>query len=130
MNNVALVGRLTRDPELRYIPGYGTPVATFSLAIDRDYVKKDGTKEVDFIPVEVMGGSAEFCANYLTKGRLVSLQGQIRIETYEKNGERKTFTKVRAKTVNSLDYKQKEENSKDKDKEIGFQVLNDKDIPF
>ncbi|CZR95885.1 single-stranded DNA-binding protein [Clostridioides difficile] len=75
-----------------------------------------------------MGGSAEFCANYLTKGRLVSLQGQIRIEKYEENGERKTFTKVRTKTVNSLDYKPKEENNKDK--EIGFQVLNDEDIPF
>ncbi|EIS9859131.1 TPA: single-stranded DNA-binding protein [Clostridioides difficile] len=129
MNNVVLVGRLTRDPELRYIPGYGTPVATFSLAIDRDYVKKDGTKEVDFIPIEVMGGSAEFCANYLTKGRLVSLQGQIRIEKYEKDGEKKTFTKVRTKSVNALDHKPKEEN-KDKDEEIGFQVLDDEDIPF
>ncbi|MBY2479017.1 single-stranded DNA-binding protein [Clostridioides difficile] len=128
MNNVVLVGRLARDPELRYIPGYGTPVATFALAVDRGYMKKDGTKEADFIPVEVMGGSAEFCANYLTKGRLVSLQGRIRIEKYEENGERKTFTKVRTKTVNSLDYKQKEENNKDK--EIGFQVLNDEDIPF
>ncbi|EGT5043821.1 single-stranded DNA-binding protein [Clostridioides difficile] len=128
MNNVVLVGRLARDPELRYIPGYGTPVATFALAVDRGYMKKDGTKEADFIPVEVMGGSAEFCANYLTKGRLVSLQGRIRIEKYEENGERKTFTKVRTKTVNSLDYKQKEENNKEK--EISFQVLDDEDIPF
>ncbi|HFL2404574.1 TPA: single-stranded DNA-binding protein [Clostridioides difficile] len=128
MNNVVLVGRLARDPELRYIPGYGTPVATFALAVDRGYTKKDGTREVDFIPIEVMGGSAEFCANYLTKGRLVSLQGRIRIEKYEENGERKTFTKVRTKTVNSLDYKQKEENNKEK--EISFQVLDDEDIPF
>lgn len=130
MNNVALVGRLTRDPELRYIPGYGTPVATFSLAIDRDYVKKDGTKEVDFIQIEVMGGSAEFCANYLTKGRLVSLQGRIRVEKYEENGEKKTYTKVRTKSVNALDHKPKEENNKEKDEEIGFQVLEDDDIPF
>lgn len=128
MNNVVLVGRLARDPELRYIPGYGTPVATFALAVDRGYTKKDGTREVDFIPIEVMGGSAEFCANYLAKGRLVSLQGRIRIEKYEENGERKTFTKVRTKTVNSLDYKQKEENNKEK--EISFQVLDDEDIPF
>ncbi|HFL3523721.1 TPA: single-stranded DNA-binding protein [Clostridioides difficile] len=128
MNNVVLVGRLARDPELRYIPEYGTPVATFALAVDRGYTKKDGTREVDFIPIEVMGGSAEFCANYLAKGRLVSLQGRIRIEKYEENGERKTFTKVRTKTVNSLDYKQKEENNKEK--EISFQVLDDEDIPF
>ncbi|HFL2408315.1 TPA: single-stranded DNA-binding protein [Clostridioides difficile] len=128
MNNVVLVGRLARDPELRYIPEYGTPVATFALAVDRGYTKKDGTREVDFIPIEVMGGSAEFCANYLAKGRLVSLQGRIRIEKYEENGERKTFTKVRTKTVNSLDYKQKEENNKEK--EISFQVLDDEGIPF
>ncbi|CZR99312.1 Single-stranded DNA-binding protein ssb [Clostridioides difficile] len=130
MNNVVLVGRLTKDPELRYIPGYGTPVATFSLAIDRDYVKKDGTKETDFIPIEVMGGSAEFCANYLTKGRLVSLQGRIRVEKYEENGEKKTFTKVRAKAVNALDHKPKEKEEEKSNKEIGFQVLDDDDIPF
>ncbi|MCV2273036.1 single-stranded DNA-binding protein [Clostridioides difficile] len=124
MNNVVLVGRLARDPELRYIPEYGTPVATFALAVDRGYAKKDGTREVDFIPIEVMGGSAEFCAN-LAKGRMVSIQGQIRIEKYEKDGEKKTFTKVRTKIVNALDHK-----PKDEEKEIGFQVLDDEDIPF
>ena len=50
MNHVVLIGRLTKDPELRYIPGTGTPVATFTLATDREYTKKDGTKETDFIP--------------------------------------------------------------------------------
>ncbi|AWH79479.1 single-stranded DNA-binding protein [Clostridioides difficile] len=125
MNNVVLVGRLARDPELRYIPEYGTPVATFALAVDRGYTKKDGTREVDFIPIEVMGGSAEFCANYLAKGRMVSIQGQIRIEKYEKDGEKKTFTKVRTKIVNALDHK-----PKDEEKEISFQVLDDEDIPF
>lgn len=69
MNSVSLVGRLTKDPELRYIPGTGTAVATFTIAINRDYTKKDGTREVDFIPVEVIGKAAEFCANYITKGR-------------------------------------------------------------
>ncbi|HDO9571874.1 TPA: single-stranded DNA-binding protein, partial [Clostridioides difficile] len=87
--------------------------------------KKDGTREVDFIPIEVMGGSAEFCANYLAKGRMVSIQGQIRIEKYEKDGEKKTFTKVRTKIVNALDRK-----PKDEEKEISFQVLDDEDIPF
>ncbi len=53
MNHVVLIGRLTKDPELRYIPGTGTPVATFTLAIDREYTKKDGTKETDFIPIKV-----------------------------------------------------------------------------
>ncbi|MGL5506483.1 MAG: single-stranded DNA-binding protein, partial [Paraclostridium sp.] len=80
MNHVVLVGRLTKDPELRYIPGTGTAVASFSIAIDRDFTKKDGTKETDFIPVEVMGKSAEFCANYISKGRLVAIQGSIRVD--------------------------------------------------
>ncbi|HGZ2663411.1 TPA: single-stranded DNA-binding protein, partial [Clostridioides difficile] len=55
MNNTTLIGRLTRDPELKYIPGSGTAVSTFTIAVDRDYIKKDGTKETDFIPIEVMG---------------------------------------------------------------------------
>ena len=63
MNNVVLVGRLTKDPELRYIPGSGTAVASSTIAIDRDYQKKDGSKETDFIPIEVMGKSAECMAN-------------------------------------------------------------------
>ena len=80
MNSVSLVGRLTKDPELRYIPGTGTAVATFTIAINRDYTKKDGTREVDFIPVEVIGKAAEFCANYITKGRLIAIQGSIRVD--------------------------------------------------
>ena len=106
MNQVVLVGRLTRDPELRYIPGTGTPVASFTIAIDRDYVKKDGSKETDFIPVEVMGKSAEFCANYITKGRLVALQGSIRVDNYQtQSGEKRTFTKVSTRSVQALDRK-------------------------
>ncbi|HBF9356721.1 TPA: single-stranded DNA-binding protein, partial [Clostridioides difficile] len=52
MNSVILIGRLTKDPELKYIPGSGTAVSTFTIAVDRDYIKKDGTKETDFIPIE------------------------------------------------------------------------------
>ncbi|EPZ53371.1 single-stranded DNA-binding family protein [[Clostridium] sordellii ATCC 9714] len=104
MNHVVLVGRLTKDPELRYIPGTGTAVATFTIAIDRDYAKKDGSRETDFIPVEVMGKSAEFCANYISKGRLVALQGSIRVDNYQnQSGERRTFTKVSARNIQALD---------------------------
>ena len=103
MNHVVLVGRLTKDPELRYIPGSGTPVANFTLAIDRDYAKKDGTKDTDFITVEVMGKAADFCANYISKGRLVAVQGTIRVDRYQtQSGENRTFTKVSAKSVQAL----------------------------
>lgn len=106
MNNVVLVGRLTRDPELRYIPGSGTPVANFTLAIDRDYKNRDGSTSTDFIPVEIMGKPAEFCANYITKGRLVGVQGSIRVDRYETpNGEKRTFTKVAGRNIQALESK-------------------------
>lgn len=104
MNNIILTGRLTKSPELRYIPGTQTPVATFTIAVDRDYTKKDGTRDTDFIPVEVMGKVADFCVRYLGKGRLVAVQGSIRIDRYQtKAGENRTFTKVSARTVQTLD---------------------------
>lgn len=65
------MGRLIRDFELRYILGIGILVVFFIIVIDRDYVKKDGFKEIDFIFVEVMGKFVEFCVNYIIKGRLV-----------------------------------------------------------
>ncbi|EGT3656557.1 single-stranded DNA-binding protein [Clostridioides difficile] len=135
MNNVVLIGRLTKDPELKYIPGSGTAVSTFSIAVDRDYIKKDGTKETDFIPVEIMGKLAEVCANNLNKGRLVAVQGSIRVEHYEKDDEKRTYTKVHANRMKFLDYK-KEDNGKECKFEPGgldpqgFQAIDDDDIPF
>ncbi len=135
INNVVLVGRLTKDPELRYIPGTGTAVANFNLAIDRDYTKKDGTKDTDFIPVEVIGKGAEFCANYLQKGRLVGIQGSIRVDNYKtQQGENRTFTKVHTMKVNALDSK-KENHENDRFEPAGldpqgFQAIEDDDLPF
>jgi len=127
MNQVSLVGRLTKDPELRYIPGSGTPVASFNLAIDRDYKKKDGTVEADFIPIQIMGKSAELCANYLEKGRLVALNGSIRVENYkDQEGNNRTFTKVSSTKVQFLDYKK----SDNLQKEPQFKAVDDDDIPF
>ena len=149
MNHAVLVGRLTKDPELRYIPGSGTAVASMTIAIDRDYTKKDGSRETDFIPVEVMGKSAEFCAKYLSKGRLVAVQGSIRVDKYQNQaGESRTFTKVSAKNVQALDGKKKDGNSEQLDSSSqfepsfepsfeptgldpqGFQAIDDDDIPF
>lgn len=133
MNNVVLIGRLTKEPELRYIPGTGTPVSTFTLAVNRDFTKKDGTREADFIPIEVMGKTAEFCANYLSKGRLVAVQGQIRIDNYEKDGERRTFTKVVSMKVDALDKKTDADNGQNFEPggldPAGFGAVDD-DVPF
>lgn len=135
MNSVILIGRLTKDPELKYIPSSGTAVSTFTIAIDRDYIKKDGTKETDFIPIEVMGKLAEVCANNLGKGRLVAVEGSIRVNSYEKDGEKRTYTKVHANKIKFLDYKKDDTEKeymfepKGLDQQ-GFQAIDDPDIPF
>lgn len=133
MNNVVLVGRLTKDPELRYITGSGTAVATFTMAIDRDYKNKDGSITTDFIPVEIMGKPAEFVANYITKGRLVGVQGSVRVDRYETpDGEKRTFTKVAGRNIQALESKSKAEQGEQAPQEApaGFSAVDDDDVPF
>lgn len=132
MNNVVLIGRLTKDPELTYIQGSGTAVAKFTIAINRDYKDKNGNYPVDFIPIEVIGKSAEYVSNYIQKGRLVALQGSIRIERYEdKNGDNKTFTKVVTQKVRPLE-KAKDNNNANSNNNAEFEVaaIEDDEIPF
>lgn len=142
MNHIVLVGRTTKEVELKYLQGTGTPVASFTVAVNRNYTKKDGTKETDFIPVEVMGKAAEFCANYISKGRLVAIQGTLRVDRYQtQSGENRTFTKVSANSVQALD-KNKSENTENNQTFTpsfeppggldpnGFQVIDDDEIPF
>ena len=138
MNNIILTGRLTKDVEMRYIPVTGTPVATFTLAVQRDYIKKDGTRDVDFIPVEVIGKVAEFCKNYLSKGRLVAVQGSIRVDRYQDKNtqEFKVFTKVSARSVQALDKKpstnttSNNKSAKEEELDRKLEELADNDIPF
>ena len=141
MNNIILTGRLTKDVEMRYIPVTGTPVATFTLAVQRDYLKKDGTRDVDFIPVEVIGKVADFCKNYLSKGRLVAVQGSIRVDRYQDKNtqEFKIFTKVSARSVQALDKKPSTNNTsntsnnksaKEEELDRKLEELADNDIPF
>lgn len=132
MNNVVLVGRLTKDPELRYLTS-GTAVATFTLAIDRDYKNKDGSITTDFIPVEIMGKPAEFVANYITKGRLVAIQGSVRVDRYETpDGEKRTFTKVAGRNIQALESKSKAEQGEQAPQEAQaeFSAVDDDDVPF
>lgn len=133
MNHVVLIGRLTRDPELRYIAGTGTPVANFTLAVDREFTGKDGKKEVDFIDIQVWGKSAENCANYIGKGSLVGVHGSIRIERYTKDDENRRATKINASRVQFLSNKnlsnQQPSNQEGLDPQ-GWDAINDDDIPF
>lgn len=129
MNQIILIGRLTKDPELRYLPNTGTPVATFTIAVDRNYKDKEGNIQTDFIPVEVMGKVADFVTNYITKGRLVAVNGSIRVDRYMKDDENRTFTKVSAKSVQALDSSNKNK-SQNTEAPQGFQAIDDDEIPF
>lgn len=108
MNKVVLIGRLTKDPELRFTPGTGTAVATFTLAVDRRF-SKDGTKEADFVPVVVWGKQAESTANYMSKGKLMGVGGRIQTRNYEaKDGTRRYVTEVVAEEVQFLEWGSKQ----------------------
>jgi len=103
LNHVVLIGRLTRDPELRYTPS-GVPVAHFSLAVDRPFTTKEGQRETDFIDIVVWRKTAEVVANHLTKGRLAAVQGRLQIRSYEtQDGQRRKVAEVVADRVDFLD---------------------------
>ena len=92
LNRVVLIGRLTKDPELRYSPS-GVAVTSFTLAVERNYKNAQGEKETDFIPCVVFRQLAELCANYLAKGKLAALEGRIQVRTYEgQDGQKRWVT--------------------------------------
>jgi len=104
LNKVILIGRLTKDPELRYTPS-GAPVASFTLAVDRNFTTRQGEREADFIPIVVWQKLAETCANHLGKGRLVAVDGRLQVRTYDDNqGNRRWVTEVVANEVRFLDW--------------------------
>ena len=149
MNSVILIGRLTRDPELRYIPSTGNALTTFSIAVDRAFTGKDGQKQTDFFNIVVWGKSAEYCANYLAKGRLAAVKGSIEHSTYDtKEGEKRYSTEIVAENVQILEWGDKSErtsnssfrsaSSNQNDNVFepegldsdGFRALDDDDVPF
>ena len=97
-----MIGRLTKDPELRYTPN-GVAVANFTLAVDRNFKNANGEREADFIPCVVYRQLAELCANYLAKGRLAAVDGRLQIRTYDgQDGQRRWVTEVVAENVRFL----------------------------
>jgi len=103
LNRVILIGRLTRDPELRYTPA-GVAVTQFTLAVDRPYTNQQREREADFIPIVCWRQLAETCANYLRKGRLTAVEGRIQVRNYENNeGKRVYVTEVVADNVRFLE---------------------------
>ena len=104
LNRVILIGNLTADPEMRYTPS-GTARTRFSIAINRQYKDSSGQlqEEVTFVPIVVWGSQAENCANYLSKGRSVAVDGRLRIDSFENaEGERRKVVEVVASAVQFL----------------------------
>ncbi|WEK54227.1 MAG: single-stranded DNA-binding protein [Candidatus Cohnella colombiensis] len=111
LNRVILIGRLTKDPELRYTPA-GVAVAQFTLAVDRGFSSNKEEREADFIPIVVWRQLAETCANYLRKGRLTAVEGRIQVRNYENNeGRRVYITEVIADNVRFLESANREGGS-------------------
>jgi single-strand DNA-binding protein len=130
MNKVVLIGRLTKDPELKFTPGNGNAVATFTLAVDRRMPNKDGVREADFIPIVIWGKQAESTANYMSKGKMVGISGRIQTRSYEsKDGGRRYITEVVADEIQFLEWGSKKESNDTKDNP-DITPIDDGDIPF
>lgn len=130
MNKVVLVGRLTKDPELKFLAGTGTAVVRITVAIDRK-LKKDGRQEADFIPVIIWGKQAENTATYVVKGKLVSISGRIQTRSYnDKDGTKRYATEVVAEEIQFLEWanvQAAKEFSKSPDPDV---IPVEGDIPF
>ena len=108
LNKIILMGRLTRDPELRRT-GSGTAVASFALAVDRDFKSQGGEKETDFIDIVAWRNTAEFVSKYFTKGRMAVVEGRLQIRDWtDKDGGKRRSAEVIADNVYFADSKNKE----------------------
>ena len=137
LNRCVFIGRLTREPELRYTPS-GIAVTKFTIAVDRRYKNKQGEKETDFIDIIVWRQLAEICANNLDKGRLVSVEGQLQIRSYEdKQSVKRKAAEIIAENVFFLDSKKNNDSGSSQGQNqssgvssFGHEVQLDDDIPF
>lgn len=134
LNHVVLIGRLVRDPEMRYT-GNGTPVANFTLAVERNYTDQNGDTPVDYIKTTCWRDLGETVAEHLEKGRLVAVEGSLRIEKSEKDGRTYINPQVNANNVRFLDWGSDEDTPQDAvDREMpeDMEDLDDEDfeVPF
>ena len=130
MNKIILTGRLVKDAELGFIGATGTPKMTFTLAVERNYQKDKNNKKVDFINCEMLGQHTEKLSQYVTKGKAILVEGELNIDNYEKDGEKKSFTKVKVDRLEFLAGNSNNEN-KANTNTLEFQQVDDNDdIPF
>lgn len=142
MNRSILIGRLVRDPELRYLPGTGTATCSFTIAVDRGLSKEKREEAeakknptADFIKIVTWAGLAENCANYLVKGRLVAIEGKIQTGSYtDKNQVRRSTFEIVADSVKFLEWGDKQNKQTGQGSPGGMEGFypteEDDDIPF
>ena len=136
LNKIILMGRLTRDPELRRANS-GTPVASFTIAVDRDFKSQGGEKETDFIDIVAWRNTAEFVSKYFTKGRMAVVEGRLQIRDWtDKEGNKRKAAEVIADNVYFGDSKNSGAAQKDNFEALasrmdhGFVEADDDDCPF
>ena len=127
MNKIILTGRLTKDAELSFLPSVGIPKINFSLAVERNYQKDKNNKKVDFINCEMLGKHTEILCQYVTKGKLIAVDGELIIEQNEKDGEKRSYTKVK---VDKLEFLGGASTENKKDFSNDLQEISTDDIPF
>ncbi|MBY0123641.1 single-stranded DNA-binding protein [Bacillus sp. S/N-304-OC-R1] len=127
MNRVVLVGRLTKDPELRYTPN-GVAVASFTLAVNRTFTNQQGEREADFINCVIWRKPAENVANFLKKGSLAGVDGRIQTRSYDgQDGKRVYVTEVLAESVQFLEPRN---SSSSRGEGANYSAPRDQDFPF
>lgn len=129
LNRVILIGRLTRDPELRYVPS-GQPVASFTLAVDRPFTNQAGERETDFIDIVAWRKLADQVSQHLSKGRLVAVEGRLQIRSYEtQDGQKRKVAEVVADAVRFLDRKTAQAAAAPEPAAADFEP-EEEDVPF
>lgn len=137
MNKVVLIGRITKDPDIKYTPS-GVAVVSCVVAVDRDFKDANGNTSTDFISCVAWRSQAEFIANYIKKGYMIAISGSIQVRTYQtQSGENRLVTEVLVDSVKNLTPKESNQpktkpnpNSNVKVNGQGVDFINDKDLPF
>lgn len=126
LNHIALMGRLTRDPELRHTQA-GKAVASITLAVERDYTAPGAEKETDFIDVVLWGNTAEFASQYFSKGRMAAVAGRLQIRNWQdKDGNKRRSAEVVADRIYFADSKKATAETQ----EFSEVTDDDPDLPF
>jgi single-strand DNA-binding protein len=140
LNKVFLMGNLTRDPEIRYTTS-GSPVANFGMAVNRVYTDQSGEKKEDtcFVRVVVFGKQAETCGKYLSKGRLILLEGRLQYRSWESDGKKRSSMDVIGERIQFLSTRKQQDTegkTASEDEEIfldddkDFDKDSDNEVPF